>query len=224
MQGRKLITAWRLVSVKKTAAVLLCIFLSMELLSGCGTSVNVSERLVDVGKKGTVTYYDVYNFDKDYYDENELKTSLEEMCDSYNEENGSGSVRIESFTVEDEKAKLSLRCKTPEDFSKVTGMNLYQGKVVNALAEGYRFDVDFQKVENGAKTGSATKQDIYGEGDLKVVIIKADVNVKVAGDICFVSDENVEVTGTDSVSIRETDSTEDAKEPMTEQETYIVYK
>lgn len=210
--------------MKKTISILFCILLALGILAGCGTSLDVSERLVDVGKKGAVTYYDIYLFDKEYYQEEELKTSLEEMCESYNEENGSGSVKIESFAVEDGKAKLSLKCKTAGDFSSVTGMTLYQGKVVNALADGYNFDTDFQKVESGVKTGGATKQDIYGEGDLKVVVIKANVNVRVAGEICFVSDENVEVTGTDSVRIREADSGEEAKEPMTEKETYIVYK
>lgn len=210
--------------MKKTASIFFCVLLSLSVLGGCGAALDVSERLVDVDKKGRVTYYDIYNFDKTYYQEEELETSLNEMCESYNAEHGSGSAKIESFAVEDEKAKFCVSYKSAGDFSDMTGMALYQGKVVNALAEGYDFDIGFQKVEDGVKTGTATKQDIYGEGDLKVVIIKANVNVRVAGDICYVSDENVEVTAKDQVSIREADGTEEPKEPKTEKETYIVYQ
>ena len=38
---------------------------------------------------------------------------------------------------------------------------------------------------------------------MKAVIIKANRDVKVDGTICYVSSENVKLTGNDSVSIRE---------------------
>ena len=50
---------------------------------------------------------------------------------------------------------------------------------------------------------AATKQDIYSEDDLKVAIIRANTDVKVDGEICYVSCQNVKLTGTDSVSIRD---------------------
>ena len=40
--------------------------------------------------------------------------------------------------------------------------------------------------------GAATKQDIYSEDDLKVAIIRANTDVKVDGEICYVSCLNVE--------------------------------
>ncbi len=210
--------------MRKTASIVLGILLSLSVFVGCGAPADVSERLVDVDKKGVVTYYDIYDFDKSYYQEEELEATLNEMCDGHNEEYGGSAAKVESFAVEDGKAKFCVRYKTAGDFSEMTGMTLYQGKVVNALADGYDFDQNFQKVEAGAVTGSATKQDIYGEGDLKVVVIGANVNVKVAGEICYVSDENVELTGKDSVRIRDTADGGEPKEPKSEQTTYIVYK
>ena len=59
------------------------------------------------------------------------------------------------------------------------------------------------RVEDGKVTGTATKEEIYSGEDLKVVIIKANRDVKVDGTICYVSSENVKLTGTDSVSIRD---------------------
>ena len=58
-------------------------------------------------------------------------------------------------------------------------------------------------MEEGKVVGAATKQDIYSEDDLKVAIIRANTDVKVDGEICYVSCQNVKLTGTDSVSIRE---------------------
>lgn len=76
------------------------------------------------------------------------------------------------------------------------------------------------KVEEGKAAGTATKQEIYqGEG-LKAVVIRANMDVKVDGDICYVSNGNVSLTGTDSVSIREEGN--DAFE--TDTYTYIIYK
>ena len=58
-------------------------------------------------------------------------------------------------------------------------------------------------MEEGKVVGAATKQDIYSEDDLKVAIIRANTDVKVDGEICYVSCQNVKLTGTDSVSIRD---------------------
>ena len=46
-------------------------------------------------------------------------------------------------------------------------------------------------------------EEIYSGDDLKAVIIKANRDVKVDGTICYVSTENVKLTGADSVSIRD---------------------
>ena len=50
-------------------------------------------------------------------------------------------------------------------------------------------------MEDGKVTGTATKEEIYSGEDLKVVIIKANRDVKVDGTICYVSSENVKLTG-----------------------------
>ena len=51
----------------------------------------------------------------------------------------------------------------------------------------------------GEVTGSATRSDILAEDGLSVVIIKANTNVKVGGNICYVSSENVTVTDKDGI-------------------------
>ena len=58
----------------------------------------------------------------------------------------------------------------------------------------------------------------YNDSELRG-LIKANTDVQVAGEICYISNENVELTGTDTVSIRGTDDSFE-----TDVYTYIIYK
>lgn len=189
--------------MKKLVCMVLCILLLAGLLSGCGTTLEGEESVVYVDKKGAVSSLDVETLDADYYDASELETFVKEAVAEYTEENGRNAVKLESLTAEDGKAKLKMKYKTAEDYAKFNGIELYQGKVVDSLAAGYIYDGDFASVKDGAVAGSATKQEIYAEENLKVVIIRANTNVRIDGEICYVSCENVKLTGPDSVSIRE---------------------
>lgn len=189
--------------MKKMVCTILSVLLCAGMLSGCGTSLAGDDSVVYVNKKGEVLFLDVQKLDRDFYDQNELETFVDEAVEDYTSEYGKNAVKVESLTVEDGTAKLQMKYKTAEDFTRLHGIELYQGKVVASLAAGYVYDGEFARVENGKVTGTATKQEIYAEEDLKVVVIRANMDVKVDGEICYVSCENVELTGTDSISIRE---------------------
>ena len=189
--------------MKKFACTVMGMLLCAGLFSGCGTSLEADHSVVYVDKKGAVVSLDVEEMDQEYYDETELETFVDEAVKEYTDANGSGTVKVNGLTMEDGTAKLQMKYKTTEDYAKFNGIELYQGKVVEALAAGYVFDGDFAKVEDGVVTGAATKQEIYAEEDMKVVIIKANTDVKIDGTICYVSCDNVNLTGADSVSIRE---------------------
>ena len=156
-----------------------------------------------VGKKGVIESLDVEALDQSYYDETELKSHVDAEVEDYTAEHGKNAVEVESLKVEDGVAKLKMKYKTPEDYTTFNGIELYQGKVVASLAAGYVYDGEFARVEEGKVVGAATKQDIYSEDDLKVAIIRANTDVKVNGEICYVSCQNVKLTGKDSVSIRD---------------------
>lgn len=188
--------------MKKWISTILCAALCAVLLCGCGVSLEGDESVVYVDKKGIVYSLDVEELDQDFYDETELKTFVDEAVETYVSEHEKGSVQVEELTTEDGVAKLKMRYKTSEDYTNFNGIELYQGEVVASLAAGYVYDGAFARVENGKVTGVATKQEIYADEDLKVVIIRANTDVKVEGEIRYVSCENVKLTGADSVSIR----------------------
>ena len=179
------------------------VLIGISLLAGCGKSLDADTDMVYVQKNGTVLSVDTETLDKDYYDETELKDYVADAVSAYTEEHGKSAVKLEELSVKDGTATLKMKYKTPEDYTGFNGIELYEGKVVKALAAGYDFNADFVSVEDGTVTGTATKEEIYSGDNLKAVIIKANRDVKVDGTICYVSSENVKLTGNDSVSIRE---------------------
>lgn len=189
--------------MKRFVCMALGLGMCAGVLTGCGTTVEGDTSVVYVGKNGAIISLDVEQFDEDYYSTEELQSFVDEEVAAYTQENGRSSVKVEELTVDTGTARLQMKYKTADDYSAFNGIELYQGKVIDALAAGYVFDGDFAKVLNGEVVGTASKQDIYQEQDLKVAIIRANTDVQVEGEICYVSCENVELTGTDSVSIRE---------------------
>lgn len=189
--------------MKKLICTAFCIILCTGIFAGCGSAPDAEDCMVYVDKKGVVTSVDVEALDQDYYDVSELKSYVEDTVAQYTAEHGKNTVKVSDFSVKDGMAKLKMKYQTPEDYTRFNGIELYQGKVVKALAAGYDFNVDFAAVEDGQITQSASREEIYAQKDLKAVIIKANMDVKIDGTICFVSSENVKVTGNDSVSIRE---------------------
>lgn len=207
--------------MKKFGCMVLGLCMVIGLFAGCGTATIEGEsNVVYVGKKGSVISLDIEELNQDYYDAEELENYVNDAVSEYNEAYGRNSVKVQELTVEEGTARLQMKYKTAADYSTFNGIELYQGKVIDSLAAGYVFDGEFARVEDGKVIGAATKQEIYAEDDLKVVIIRANTDVQVDGEICYVSCENVELTGTNSVSIREGES--DSYE--TEVYTFIVYK
>ncbi len=143
---------------------------------------------------------DVEQLDQSYYDETELKEFVDSAVEEYNTENGKNSVKVDDLTVEDGTAKLRMDYETVDDYTAFNGVELYEGKIVQALAAGYDFDTDFAGVDKDGSVTGVTRGDILAQEDLKVVIIKAKTDVSIDGKILYVSCDNVTRY---SVSIKE---------------------
>lgn len=221
--------------MKKLVCMVLAVCMCTGLLAGCGTTIDSETSVVCVKANGNIISLDVEQFEKDYYDAEELKSYVNDAVSAYTKEHGMGTVKVEELIVEGESARLQMKYKTASDYSAFNDIELYQGTVLDAIAAGYVFDVDFARVESGEVAGTASKQEIYEEQELKVVIIRANMDVQVEGEICYVSCENVNLTGASSVSIREgycvDTGSGDVEECVSENDsfetevyTFIVYK
>ena len=98
--------------------------------------------------------------------------------------------------------------------------------VVELLAAGYSFDVDFASIDDGKAT-ECTKDEIIDSSDLKVAIFKGACNVNVSGTILYASVEDTKLVDKETIAIakgnnllnkavEETEAGTEAVQPTTE--------
>lgn len=206
--------------MKKIISISLVCLLMTGLFSACGKSLEADRDTVYVQKKGAVIGAAISDFDKDYYDEEELKAFVEEKVQNYQEEHGKKSVKIDEFFVEEGVAKLYMKyagCEEYQDFNDVT---LFSGTVPQALAAGFDFNTGFTEVKDGKAAGNVENKTVV-DTDYKVVILSEKVDVKVDGTIQYMSSDYTTVKAKDTVSIQLPEEVEDGEELSL---VYIVYK
>lgn len=188
--------------MKKYSAICLVLAFCMMLLAGCGTSYSADESTVFVQKHGKIVSTDVEDFDENTYDKDGLEKYVNETIDKYTSENGKNTVKLKDLSIKDNSAVLTLEYKDAKAYSAFNGEELFTGTIAEALAAGYRFDAEFASVKDG-KAVEAVDSSEFQDEDLKVVIIKANLDVNVKGKICYLSTQNTSLKDKNTVSIRE---------------------
>ena len=201
----------------------LIVLAAAGMTTACGTSFEADESTVYITKDGNVIGADIEDFNEDYYDEEELKAYITESIESYVESNGDGSLELQKFQTESSKedgvtAQLYLTYATYIDYALFNDINMFAGTVSDAQKEGYAFDQEFQKVEEGSAAGSMDIKELLEDEKMKVVIIGDETVVRVDGEIQCISTGNAEAAGENTVRVHY--DVEDEKA----QPAYILYK
>lgn len=190
-------------------------------LTACGKPLKVDQNTIYVQKKGKIISAIVQKFDKDYYDAEELNAYVNERVEAYVSTHEKDSVKVEEFSVEEGVARLNVQYAGYADYAALNEVELFAGTVPQALAEGYDFNDEFVKVEDGALGAKATKDEIIALADYKVVILSEKLDVKVDGTIAYASVANTSLSAKDTVSITMPEDAMDGEELSL---TYIIYK
>lgn len=206
--------------MKKILYMLIICICFMGTLTSCGKSLNVERDTVYVQKKGEIISVSVEKLDKDYYESDELKEFVDERVETYTADHEKDSVKVDKFSVDKESAKLHIKYAGYEDYAGFNEVDFFEGMVSQALAAGYDFDVDFSSVEEGEKKEGAKLEDITGNSDHKVVILSEKMDVKVDGEIVYVSSNLTKISAKDTVSIETPEEGEESAQSLT----YVVYK
>ncbi len=209
--------------MKRKLYAALGIFAAASITTACGASFEADESTVYITKQGNVIGANIEDFNEDYYDEEELEAYIADSIESYVESNGNGSLELDRFeTASSEEdgvtAQLYLNYATYIDYALFNDVTLFAGTVEQAQQEGYTFDQDFVKVEDGAAAGGMDVQELLSEQGVQVVVIGEEIAVRVDGEILCVSDSNAEITGKNTVQVHY--DVEDAQA----QPAYILYK
>lgn len=188
--------------MNKIKLTILVMILSIGMLAGCGASYAADESTVFVRKDGSVVSTDVEKFDENTYEQDGLKTYVEEAISSYNSEYGKGMVKLKNLSVKDSKAVLTIEYNSAADYQRFNEIDFFTGSVAEALAAGYAFDVDFASVSDG-KAVSCDVDEFLNDASYKVVIIRGNTNVKVKGSIAYVSAVNTNYVDSQTIAIKE---------------------
>ena len=206
--------------MKKLFSICLVCLAAAGLMTGCGKSLEADRDTVYVQKKGSVTSAAIADFDKDYYDEEELKKYVDERVADYQEQHGEDSVSIDKFSVEEGVAKLYINYKGYEEYQDFNEVTLFSGTVPQALAEGFDFNTEFTEIKGGEAAGTVSKDKIT-DTDAKVIILSEKVDVKVDGMIQYVSSQYTTIKAKDTVSIQLPEDAADGEESTL---VYVVYQ
>ena len=165
-----------------STAIFLAVFLG---LTGCGGIEKAKESTVTVSNEGVVTEALIEDFSSEYYDGKELETSIREMVDAYNKENGKEAVKIRKIQVKEGEATALLQYESDEIYREFNQVDFFFGTVGRAKEKGFTFTETFQDTE-GNKVASGIIPD--GCIEQQVIIIREPLNVLVSGKILYVSD------------------------------------
>ncbi|MEG0963345.1 MAG: hypothetical protein RR139_11680 [Lachnospiraceae bacterium] len=206
--------------MKKIISIGLVGIMLAGLLTACGTSLKADCDTVYVKKNGTVIGAAVEEFEKDYYDADELKTFIEDEVAQYQKEHEKKSVKIHEFSVKDKTAKLFIKFKGYKDYQDFNNVTLFTGTVPQALAAGYDFATEFRKVKD-TKLGDTVDNSKILSSDDKVVVLSEKIDVKVDGTIKYVSSANVKIKSKDLVSLQSQETAETGNELSL---VYVIYE
>lgn len=181
------------------------------ILSGC--SKNKVDSLVDIEvtrnttmvmKDGAMQAALVEDFDKEYYDQAELQSFIDDTVTKFTKVNGENTVKLEKISVKDDKKAYATF-----SYNSVENYSAFEDREVAvmdgaAAANDTRIGDTFVAAESGSEI---SKADAVGEKDCKVVIIAAnEEDVRVEGQVLSFSngelvDKNTVKCGTEGYTV-----------------------
>lgn len=162
----------------------------------------VKEATLLVKQDGTVQSAIVENFDKDYYNKDELKNFMEEQIQDFNGKNGADSVVLKENDVKDGKAVAIFNYK---DMDSYIGFYKYYAPYakVGGLACSVK-EADSQNLLEERFTdtegGSVSREDILSKEDASVIAVEGQTLVQTEKAIVCASGAEIEDANTAKVS------------------------
>ncbi len=157
---------------------------------------------------------EVESFRASDYDEAELKNFTKDMVKAYNDRIGLERVKLKKLKVSDGVAYVKTIYESTEDYSQLSGYDLYAGSYMDMMEAGYDMSVMISSVNNGIKVSEGAIIDPASLIDLNVVMVAEYISVKVPGIIEYVSTMGTKMTAVDTVRITPDEGMEDFPSPV----------
>lgn len=172
---------------KLAKVAVLSLFLGTLALTACNAGEGESSvsLLMDGAVKATI----VEDFDKSYYDKDELQQMILEEVVSYNRQLGEDAVSVDKVSVENGVARVEMTYADSESYAAFNDGVFFLGPVSEAQKAGYDLNKVF--ISSSDQLVTAGMSDILEMSDAKILITDMKEPVVLDGKAVYVS-SNVE--------------------------------
>lgn len=161
--------------------MIFCVLLLCMAFSACGNDSDM-ESALKIDKKGLVTSTFVEEFEKEYYDVNELEDMIRLEISEYNQSKGQERISLISIELIEGMVKVEIQYMEYSDYAAFNDTELFWGTVETADTSGLNLNHVF--VEAGGDNTISPEQ-IRELTDYHVVIWQGNMPVEVPGKILY---------------------------------------
>ena len=172
------------------------ILIVMLCLCGCGQAklpAVIDKPTVSLAKDGSVTAYLVEDFDKDYYDLEELKDMVMQEAEDYNKskeqslEEGFPVIvkEVDRVTGNDKLVSVVYDFNTAAVYQAFCNQKLFFGTVMEAWMKNIKFDVPIHSVKDNSVL---SEEKVLEDKDKKIIVTDAKAVFYCPGKVTHVSE------------------------------------
>lgn len=214
--------------MNKKRVILCSLLVAFFVFAGCGKKQVPDSTTLVIDKKDKITQTLVESFDKDYYKEEELKATIEDQINRFQEERGKDAVTLKSLKVKNEKAILTMEYNNGKEYGAFNQETFFLGSIHDGIEKG---DLDPKLSLNSIEKGKVledekykheTLEELSKEKDLKVLFFQNTGMIEVPKNIIAIS-PHVELVDKKKAKLKEKDSEEESTN-IPETYGYIIYK
>lgn len=192
--------------VRKGKALIFLASLITCLMTGCfGGNDDLNDTTLSISSKGEITHHIVESFDKSYYNEDELRTGINEQIEEYCNEKGDDSlIKLKDLKILDGVATADLIFKDYSDYAAFNEVDLFYGTIEEAIAADYPTDVTLKSVDDDETIG---KYEFEALANNKIIVTGESLIIKTPGKIAYttanidVIDKSTAKMASDSVGV-----------------------
>ena len=126
----------------------LCILCLAAMLTGCGREPEVTETTIEVKKNGQVVHTIIEDFSESYYNLDELESTIQQACDTYNASAGKEAVVLKAAKENDDHTvTVVMQYADASAYSAFNKLALFVGTVKDAFNAGYDLNVTLSSLK-----------------------------------------------------------------------------
>jgi hypothetical protein len=214
--------------MKKKYLILLIAVTALVML-GCKKKeesyTSARDHQIEVGAEGNITSTLIDVFDKDYYNQEEFRSLVENEIANYNSGNQEDVLELDILEVEEQNITLRMKYATAADYASFNKVILFKGTISEALAAGYDFNTSFIELDGQKAKEDEVAGNVIRElgNDYQVIITNEVVEIIVPSTISYISNnmgiETKKVAYVEDVEAITASTVDDSKTLA-----YVVYK